>query len=79
MNIHVKYFAAVAETAGCEAEIWTLDEGSTSDDLLRAMKSKYAGLHALNCRVAFNQRLVNGAAQLSESAEIAVLPPFSGG
>lgn len=77
MNIEVKYFGRIAEITGCNLEFLASAETSV-DGLISQIFDKYPALKEQEFKIAQNQELVSGSEALS-GAEIALLPPFSGG
>lgn len=79
MTVTIKYFGLIAEKAGTNEEIVSLD-GEEYD--LEALKercfSKYKLSDTQSIQVAVNQSL-GTAGPLKHGDEVAFLPPFSGG
>ena len=81
MRVTVLYFAAARERAGCDRESIDLPEGTTAGQA----KAHLLGLHpalapiAPHLRLAVDKAFAPDAAVLSEGAEIALIPPVSGG
>lgn len=83
MKLRVLYFARLRERLGCAEE--TLDcAGSTVADLVAQLQAR-GGVWAEELaadrayRVAVNQDIVALDAALTESAEVAIFPPVTGG
>ena len=77
--ITVNYFGNIAEVAQSNSE--TLDQKSMSlAELLELLESKY-GLAQFPFQVAVNRKIVSKQQDLtiSDSDEVALLPPFAGG
>lgn len=77
--ITVNYFGNIAEAAQSSSE--TLDHNSMSlTDLLDLLDSKYA-IAQFPFQVAVNRKIVSKqqALNISDSDEVALLPPFAGG
>jgi len=80
MGVRVLYFAVARDTAGTSGE--TL-EPSPPD--VAALRARLAELHpALSrllprCRIAVDQEFAEDAAPLHDGAEVAIVPPVSGG
>jgi MoaE-MoaD fusion protein len=81
MRITVLFFAQARERAGCERAGLELPAGSSVDDALRQLAHDYPGLAALwpHLAVAMDGELVRGATPMRDGAELALLPPVSGG
>lgn len=76
-TIHIKAFGMVAEKIGV-AEL-AMDHSGDSAELLNALLVKYPVLKTVKFTLAVNKKIVNGHQGIPENAEIALLPPFSGG
>ena len=77
MFITIKYFGQIAEVTEKEEEELEVSEGVVSE-LLNVLNTKYSDLENKDFQIAQNQELVSLDAKLT-GAEIALLPPFSGG
>lgn len=82
-QVEVRYFAAAAEAAGCDAELVPLPAGTTVGALLDALGVRHGpALADVAARCAL---LVDGVlhrdrdAPLDRPARVDVLPPFAGG
>lgn len=82
-TVEVRYFAAAAEAAGCDAERVPMAPGTTVGDLLDALAARHgAGLADVAARCAL---LVDGVLHRDRSVvlgtpeRVDVLPPFAGG
>jgi molybdopterin converting factor subunit 1 len=81
MTIEVLYFAQAREHAGCASESIEIGEGTRIADALGALMARHPGLAALapHLAVAVNGVLARPETVLREHAELALLPPVSGG
>ena len=81
MQIVVLFFAQARERAGCERARLELPAGSSVADALRQLALDHPELAALwpHLAVAVDGELVRGAMPLRDGAELALLPPVSGG
>ncbi len=81
MRITVLFFAQARERAGRGSAELELPEGSRVQDALRALAGAYPALEPLwpHLAVAVDGRLARGDAALGAGAELALLPPVSGG
>ena len=81
MKVSVKLFARAKELAGSATLAVELREGATVADLRAALTGVNPALAAFlpRCTVAVNDEVADDDATLSEGAELAVLPPVSGG
>ena len=81
MHITVLLFAQARDRAGTDRFTLELAEGARVADALAAIKSQYPTLEELwpHLAVAADGVLVDQSAVLHEGAELALLPPVSGG
>lgn len=77
MHITIKYFGQIAEITKTEEESLEFS-GSLISELLEMLYIQYSALKNKDFQVAQNQELVSIETELT-GAEIALLPPFSGG
>lgn len=81
MNIRVQLFAVARQIVGSEAVELQLGEGATVGDVRRALLTQAPGLEALSThlRFAVNNAFASDDALLPPTAEVACIPPVSGG
>ncbi len=81
MTIRLLFFAQARERAGRAHDTLELPDGSHVADALAAIQRRHPGLAELmpHLAVAMNQKLVAPDAALAAGAELALLPPVSGG
>lgn len=81
MTITVLLFAQAREHAGRARMTLELPEGSRVGDALARLEREHPALAPLRAHlaVAVDQRLVRADAPLTHGAELALLPPVSGG
>ena len=81
MHCRVKLFARARDLAGAAEVSVPLPGGATVADLRRALVSAYPSLAGLlsRCAVAVADDFADDARVIPEGAEVAVLPPVSGG
>lgn len=81
MTITVLFFAQAREHAGQARGLLELPDGSRVADALAALERRHPTLAALwpHLAVAVDQRLARPDAPLTHGAELALLPPVSGG
>jgi molybdopterin synthase catalytic subunit/molybdopterin synthase sulfur carrier subunit len=81
MTLHVQLFARAKDLAGAEALAVELPDGATVAGLRRRLAEVCPALAPLlpRCAVAVGGEFADDALRLTEAAEVAVLPPVSGG
>ena len=81
MKVTALFFAQVRERAGRASVELSLPEGSRLADALAVLAREYPALAPLwpQLAVAVNGRLARPETPLEEDAELALLPPVSGG
>jgi molybdopterin converting factor small subunit/GNAT superfamily N-acetyltransferase len=81
MTIQLLFFAQARERAGSGQATLELPHGSRVRDALARIRERYPALAELmpHLAVAMNQRLVGPEEAIVEGAELALLPPVSGG
>jgi molybdopterin synthase catalytic subunit/molybdopterin converting factor small subunit len=78
LRLALRLFAAAAEALGTR-EVWLeLPDGATARDCLEALAAR-GGPLLRRCRLAVDRAAVPPDFRLTEGAEVAVLPPVSGG
>ncbi len=81
MSVHVRYFAAAADAAGCEEEHLDIDAGATLGTLKAVLVERYGEL--MQRVVESGSFLIDGVvhrdAAFPVGARVDVLPPFAGG
>jgi molybdopterin converting factor small subunit len=75
-TVKVLYFAAAAEAAGTNEELFT---AADTESLRRQLTDRHPALAAVPFRMAINKTLLKGEARLNANDIIAILPPFQGG
>jgi sulfur-carrier protein len=76
-TIHIKAFGMVAEKIGTNE--LAIDHLVDTTKLLDTLLVKFPELRSVKFTLAINKKIVNGNQEIPENAEIALLPPFSGG
>jgi molybdopterin converting factor subunit 1 len=81
MTCTVLLFAAARDRAGSDSLTVELPSGATASELVSACVAAAPGLSSLapSLRVAMDQALVGHDALVRDGAELALLPPVSGG
>ena len=80
-NVNVLYFAAARERAGCTQELLALPAGADVRALLALLSAAHPELAPLmpHLRVAVNQSFASLEDVVPDGAEVALIPPVSGG
>lgn len=81
MTIAVRLFARAKDLAGAETVTVALPERATVADLRRRLAADHPKLASLleHCAFAVNDEFADDASPLPAGAEVALLPPVSGG
>jgi molybdopterin converting factor small subunit len=77
MNVTVKLFGQIVDVAGSNSI--QVDNVSNTDELIQQLQLKYPALINSNYRVAVNRNIIQSNTVFQQNAEVALLPPFSGG
>jgi molybdopterin converting factor subunit 1 len=81
MTVRVRLFARARDLAGTDVVAVTLPPGATVGDLRRRLAADHPALAGLvsRCAVAVDGEFAPDSLTLPASAEVALLPPVSGG
>ncbi|MCH8921512.1 MAG: MoaD/ThiS family protein [Planctomycetes bacterium] len=81
MKLSVKLFALAKDLVGREVVEIELDSPATVDALRRKLAAEYHSLASLveQATFAINAEYATGATKIPEDAEVACIPPVSGG
>ena len=81
MVIQLRFFASLAERAGCKAESVDVQEGSDVAQLWRMLEQRHPALAEIGFRplVACDRSYADWSRTLDGIREVAFLPPLSGG
>ncbi|HZZ86604.1 MAG TPA: molybdopterin converting factor subunit 1 [Anaeromyxobacteraceae bacterium] len=81
MNLTILYFAAAREAAGAASESLALPGPADVAALRRALAERHPALSRVlpRCRLAVDEELAEDHHPLADGAEVAVIPPVSGG
>lgn len=81
MHVRVRLFARARDLAGADAVVLDLPAGATAGDLRRHLADAHPRLAGLLERsaLAVNDELADDDLTLPHGAEVALLPPVSGG
>jgi molybdopterin converting factor small subunit len=75
--MNILLFGQLADAAG--AKTIQVDDLADTDELIRHMELIYPSLRGLTYIVAVNRDVIHSNTTLTPDAEIALLPPYSGG
>jgi molybdopterin synthase sulfur carrier subunit len=81
MQVHVRYFAALRERVGKDAEDLALPAGATITLARETLAERYPALAAtlVTCAAAVNRAYASADATLAEGDELVFIPPLGGG
>jgi molybdopterin synthase catalytic subunit len=81
MIIHVRFFARARDLAGTDTRSLELPAGATVAELRRRLQTEMPALAELlpRCALSVNGEFAGDDVVLPAAAEVAVLPPVSGG
>jgi molybdopterin converting factor subunit 1 len=81
MIVQVQLFARLRDLAGSPSLVIELPPGSTVADLRHHLTVEYPQLASLveRCAIGVNKEFAEDDLRLPDSAEVALLPPVSGG
>ena len=81
MQVRMRYFAALREATGREAERLELPEGASLAVVREDLLARYPSLAQIlpRCAVARNQVYVDAETELADGDELAFIPPVGGG
>ena len=81
MNVRIRLFARARDLAGTDAIELEMPGPATVGDLRKLLAARYPAIGPLMARSAFavNNEFADDDAALDAAAEIALLPPVSGG
>jgi molybdopterin converting factor small subunit len=76
-TIQIKAFGMIAEKIGTSA--LEMENPGSADALKQQLFERFPELKSLKFSLALDRKMLNSDAKISSGAEIALLPPFSGG
>ena len=81
LKITVLYFAQAQEHCGCPLETIEIQRDTNTSAVRNLLAQRHPSLAELlpHCRLAVDQSFVDGPLILTDGAELAVIPPVSGG
>ncbi len=77
MNVTVKLFGQIVDAVGSNSI--QVDNIADTDELIQNLELKYPALINSKYRIAVNRNIMQSNTTLQQGAEVALLPPFSGG
>jgi molybdopterin synthase sulfur carrier subunit len=75
--LHIKFFGQLQERAAVTE--WTCAERPTMEEVLEVVEQQFPWLREETFLIAVNREIVERSAVVPAGAEIALMPPFSGG
>lgn len=76
--VKILFFGQLAELAGSKE--YTLDGNFDLDDLIKKLEELFPAIKGVKYKVSVNKKLENDRnIEVPDNAEVALLPPFSGG
>jgi len=81
MNLRLLFFSVLRDITGCSECPWTCAPGAHVSDLLSSLYERWPKLREWDSAllIALDQTYVKRDAPLTESAEVAIMPPVQGG
>ena len=81
MQVHVRYFAALREKVGKDADDLTVPAGATVSQARAALGERYPQVAPTlaGCAAAVNRAYASPETTLAEGDELVFIPPFGGG
>ncbi len=81
MRVHVRYFAALREKVGKDADELTIPDGATVSQARAALIERYPQLASTlaGCAAAVNRAYASAETALAEGDELVFIPPLGGG
>lgn len=73
----IKAFGQLTEIIGNSS--FEINNVADTDELINKLQRKYPALINAKYKIAVNRNIIQSNAPLQQDAEIALLPPFSGG
>ncbi len=77
MNVTIKLFGQLVDIIGSNSI--QADNINDTDQLIKWLQSSYPALINTKFRIAVNRNIIDSTTVFQQEAEIALLPPFSGG
>ena len=73
----IKVFGQLHDIVG--SSLIKIENAADTDELIQQLQLKYPALKNSKYKVAVNKNIIQSSTALQQDAEIALLPPFSGG
>ena len=73
----IKIFGQLNDIVGSNSII--LEDAASTDELIQKLQTKYPALKNSKYKIAVNRNIIQTNTALQQDAEVALLPPFSGG
>jgi molybdopterin synthase sulfur carrier subunit len=73
----IKVFGQLQDIVG--SSLIEVENAADTDELIQQLQLKYPALKISKYKVAVNKNIVQSTTALQQDADIALLPPFSGG
>lgn len=77
MEVKILAFGKIADLTGQKE--WKWENISSTTTFKEKLEQEYPALQKMKYQLAVNKKLANGDMSLEDQAEIALLPPYSGG
>lgn len=73
----VKVFGQLVDIIGSNS--FETNDVVNTNELINQLQSKYPALESAKYKIAVNRNIIQASTALQQDAEVALLPPFSGG
>ena len=73
----VKVFGQLVDIIGSTS--FETNDVVNTNELINQLQSKYPALESAKYKIAVNRNIIQASTALQQDAEVALLPPFSGG
>jgi sulfur-carrier protein len=77
MEINILAFGKIADLTATRA--WKMQGVHSTAELRQQLEATYPALRGMRYALALNKKIITADTPLSDGAELALLPPFSGG
>ncbi|GAA4829551.1 MoaD/ThiS family protein [Algivirga pacifica] len=78
-ELNILYFGMLTDITGCQKESFQIEGNTPISELKILLESKYPPLKEVEYKTTYNRTLADDNLPITDDAEIALLPPFSGG